>query len=97
LPEEVAKRGAARVLEIDSDEPYLAQARFAAEANGLEIEFRKMSMYQLDALEETFDIVLFPGVFYHLRYPLFALDNVVKQFRRNLLSFNRRSARFRMR
>jgi tRNA (mo5U34)-methyltransferase len=84
------------MLGIDSDEPYLAQARFAAEANGLEIEFRKMSMYQLDALEETFDIVLFLGVFYHLRYPLFALDNVVKKIG-GICSFNRRSARFRMR
>ena len=83
--QEVAKRGAARVLGIDSDERYLKQARFAAEANGLEIEFRQMSVYQLDALKETFDIVLFLGVFYHLRYPLFALDKVVKKIRGNLL------------
>jgi tRNA (mo5U34)-methyltransferase len=31
---EMARRGAARVLGIDSDEDYLAQARFAAEVTG---------------------------------------------------------------
>src|SRR5438309_3021160 len=38
---EMKRRGAARVVGIDSDESYLAQARFAAEVNGADIEFRK--------------------------------------------------------
>jgi tRNA (mo5U34)-methyltransferase len=83
--QEMKKRGAARVLGIDCDERYLRQARFAAEANGFDIEFRKTSVYELDALTETFDIVLFLGVFYHLRYPLYALDKVVQKVRRYLL------------
>ncbi len=82
---EMKKRGAGRVLGIDSDEDYLRQARFAAEASGYDIDFRKMSVYQLDSIEETFDIVLFLGVFYHLRYPLYALDKVVKKVRGHLL------------
>src|SRR6185295_19846276 len=35
---EMKRRGAARVVGIDSDEQYLAQARFAAEVTGAEIE-----------------------------------------------------------
>ncbi|MBV9493020.1 MAG: TIGR04290 family methyltransferase [Acidobacteria bacterium] len=71
---EMKRRGAARVLGIDSDEAYLAQARFAARLSGAQIEFRKLSVYDLGALGEQFDIVFFMGVLYHLRHPLLALD-----------------------
>jgi tRNA (mo5U34)-methyltransferase len=71
---EMKKRGAARVLGVDSDERYLAQARFAADVAGADIEFRTMSVYELPALGERFDVVLFMGVLYHLRHPLLALD-----------------------
>jgi tRNA (mo5U34)-methyltransferase len=71
---EMKRRGAARVVGIDSDERYLAQARFAADVEGLDIEFRQMSVYDLPLLHQTFDIVLFMGVLYHLRHPLLALD-----------------------
>src|SRR3954467_15145684 len=37
---EMKRRGAGRVVGIDSDERYLAQARLAAEISGLEIEWR---------------------------------------------------------
>ena len=71
---EMKRRGADRVVAIDSDERYLAQARLAAEVMEADIEFRQLSIYQLPALEEQFDLVLFMGVLYHLRYPLLALD-----------------------
>ncbi len=71
---EMKKRGADHVVGIDSDPGYLAQARFAAEVCGADIEFRDMSVYEVDKLRQKFDIVLFLGVFYHLRYPLLALD-----------------------
>jgi tRNA (mo5U34)-methyltransferase len=73
---EFKRRGAGRVLGIDSDEAYLAQARFAAEVAALDIEFRRLSVYDVGALEERFDIVVFMGVLYHLRHPLLALDLV---------------------
>src|SRR5690606_670324 len=73
---EMKRRGADRVLAIDTDERYLAQATFAAEVSGVEVELRRLSVYQLERLGEKFDIVLFMGVFYHLRYPLLALDLV---------------------
>ncbi|HWL82630.1 MAG TPA: TIGR04290 family methyltransferase [Roseomonas sp.] len=71
---EMKRRGARRVLGVDSDERYLAQARFAAETLGLDIEYRQLSVYDVAALGERFDLVLFMGVLYHLRHPLLALD-----------------------
>jgi tRNA (mo5U34)-methyltransferase len=71
---EMKRRGAARVVGIDLDEGYLAQARFAAEVSGAEIEFRQLSVYRVAELRERFDVVLFMGVLYHLRHPLLALD-----------------------
>ena len=71
---EMKRRGAARVLAIDHDPDYLEQARFAAEITGLEIEFAPLSVYDVGAIGERFDLVLFLGVFYHLRHPLLALD-----------------------
>ena len=73
------QRGAARVLGLDVDDRYLDQARFAAETLGLEIEFQKRSVYDIDLIPGQFDYVLFLGVFYHLRYPLFALDKIIKK------------------
>ncbi|MCB8839359.1 TIGR04290 family methyltransferase [Aurantimonas sp. VKM B-3413] len=71
---EMKRRGAERVVGIDSDPRYLAQARLAAEIAGLEIEFVQMSVYDVGALQERFDFVIFMGVLYHLRHPLLALD-----------------------
>jgi tRNA (mo5U34)-methyltransferase len=84
---EMKRRGAARVLGIDSDEDYLKQARFAAEVNDLDIEFRPLSVYDLGALGERFDVVLFLGVLYHLRHPLLALDLIREHVVRELLVF----------
>jgi tRNA (mo5U34)-methyltransferase len=71
---EMKRRGAGRVVGIDSDERYLAQARLAAEVCGADIEFRNLSVYDVARLGQTFDVVLFMGVLYHLRHPLLALD-----------------------
>ncbi len=82
---EMKKRGAERVLGVDVDDRYLNQARFAADTLGMDIEFRKVSVYDVDSLEGQFDFVLFMGVFYHLRYPLLALDKVIKKVRGQLI------------
>jgi tRNA (mo5U34)-methyltransferase len=76
---EMKRRGAGRVLGIDVDDRYLNQARFAAATLGFDIEFEKRSVYAVDELPGQFDFVLFMGVFYHLRYPLYALDRVIKK------------------
>lgn len=84
---EMKRRGAARVLGIDADPRYLAQARFAAEVTGQEIEFRQLSVYDVARLGERFDIVLFMGVLYHLRHPLLALDLIHAHVAADLLVF----------
>ena len=84
---EMKRRGADRVLGIDFDSDYLAQARFAAEIVGLDIEYRRLSVYDVGALGERFDIVLFIGVLYHLRHPLLALDLIHEHVTRDLLVF----------
>jgi tRNA (mo5U34)-methyltransferase len=68
------RRGAGRVLGIDTNQRYLDQARLAATESGLDVEFRRLPVYEVGALAERFDFVLFLGVLYHLRYPLLALD-----------------------
>jgi tRNA (mo5U34)-methyltransferase len=84
---EMKRRGADRVVGIDHDDDYLRQARFAAEVSGLDIEFRRMSVYDIGQLGEKFDVVLFLGVLYHLRHPLLALDLLHAHVTRDLLVF----------
>ncbi|HUZ14317.1 MAG TPA: TIGR04290 family methyltransferase [Caulobacteraceae bacterium] len=84
---EMKRRGAARVLGLDTDERYLAQARLAAEVTGADIEFRRLSVYDLALLGERFDVVLFMGVLYHLRHPLLALDLIHEHAAGDLLVF----------
>jgi tRNA (mo5U34)-methyltransferase len=80
---EMARRGAA-VTGIDANLHYLSQARWAASLFGLEdrITFRRMQVYDLARETEIFDLVLFLGVFYHLRYPLLGLDIIAWKVRR---------------
>lgn len=82
---ELKKRGASRVLGVDVDDRYLSQARFAARVLGLDIEFEKRSVYDVDQISGQFDYVLFMGVFYHLRYPLYALDKVITKVHGQLI------------
>ncbi len=84
---EFAKRGA-EVLAIDVDVHYLEQAKWTAQKFGLShrITFRHMQVYDLVTIEETFDLVWFMGVFYHMRYPVLAMD-IVSQKVKNMLVF----------
>ena len=83
---ELARRGA-DVLAVDHDEHYLAQARWARSRLGLDerVEIRLLGVYDLARIAETFDLVLFMGVLYHLRYPLLALDLVAERVRGRLV------------
>jgi tRNA (mo5U34)-methyltransferase len=85
---EMKRRGAERVVAIDSDERYLAQARLAADVLGFQdIEFRNLDVYNVAALGETFDVVIFMGVLYHLRHPLLALDLIHEHVAGDLMLF----------
>ena len=85
---EMKKRGASRVVGIEFDDYYLHQARFAAEVLGHDdIEFRRMTVYDVAALRERFDLVLFLGLVYHLRHPLLALDLIHEHVAGDLLVY----------
>ncbi|MGV1754690.1 TIGR04290 family methyltransferase [Agrobacterium sp. CG674] len=84
---EMKRRNAARVVGIDSDPHYLRQAEFAAKRSGLDVEFRQMTVYDVAKLNETFDLVIFMGVLYHLRHPLLALDLLYEHVVRDKLLF----------
>ena len=83
---ELAHRGAL-VTGIDVGEHYLRQARWAAEQFDCSnrVEFERMQVYDLAHRTEQFDLVLFMGVLYHLRYPLLALDIVAQKVRRKMI------------
>lgn len=84
---EMKRRGAGRVVAIDSDERYLRQARFAAEVQEMDIEFRQMAVWDVAELGEKFDLVIFMGVLYHLRHPLLALDLIHEHVAADLMLF----------
>ena len=84
---EMKRRGAARVLGIDTDERYLKQARFAAQVEGVDVEFQRMPVWDVAALRERFDLVIFMGVLYHLRHPLLALDLIHEHVAEDMLLF----------
>jgi tRNA (mo5U34)-methyltransferase len=85
---EMKRRGADRVLGIDSDERYLEQARLASQTLGFDdIEFAKADVYDVGALGERFDVVIFMGVLYHLRHPLLALDLIREHVAADVLLF----------
>jgi len=85
---EMARRGAERVLGIDSDARYLAQARLASRTLGFDrIEFAQLDVYDVARLGERFDLVIFMGVLYHLRHPLLALDLIREHVAGDLMLF----------
>lgn len=84
---EMKRRGAARVLGVDHDSVYLNQAKFAREQLNLDVEFVQGDVYDIDRIVggEQFDYVVFMGVLYHLRHPLYALEKVAGLVRKRLL------------
>lgn len=83
---ELARRGA-RVTAMDHDMRYLSQAHWAARQLDLDnrIAFRHGDIHELASRSERYDLVLFLGVFYHLRYPLLGLNLAASASRRLLL------------
>lgn len=85
---EMKRRGASRVIGMDTDKRYLAQARFVAQTLGFgDIEFRELSVYDVALLGERFDLVIFMGVLYHLRHPLLALDLIREHVAGDMMLF----------
>lgn len=74
---EAERRGAKRVVALDIDPPDTHGFAIAKELLGSRVEFIRGNVYDLSAeTHGIFDVVFFFGVFYHLRYPLLALDRI---------------------
>ena len=77
---ECERRGADRVLAIDRfawDKFGMKEFLNAKDRLGSNVEYHHADVHELNAdTLGTFDLVLFLGVFYHLRNPLQALENI---------------------
>lgn len=79
-------RGATRILAIDSelhwfkddpDRPVKDEGfQFAKEALNSKVEYRTMDAFDIDKLDEKFDIILAYGVIYHLHSPYLAIKKM---------------------
>jgi tRNA (mo5U34)-methyltransferase len=74
---EMKRRGAARVLGIDSQRDLIRQAIFVRNVTRLDIEYRRMSVYDLDPHDlGQFDITLALGLIYHCKHLVLALEKL---------------------
>jgi tRNA (mo5U34)-methyltransferase len=73
---EMKRRGAERVVGVDIMPYLLAQSRFASHWFDLPLELYECGAYDLQTLNTKFDIVVFIGVLYHLKHPLYALEQI---------------------
>ena len=84
---ECERRGAREVVAIGPEDP--AQTGFLRLRDALgatRTTFRVGSVYDVDpAVLGRFDLVLFCGVLYHLRYPLLGIDNIRRVATRDVL------------
>lgn len=76
---EAKRRGARRVLGVDAQRFHVRQARFVAETLNLEIEYQRMSVYDLDPhIIGQFDVTLALGLLYHCKHPVLALERLAR-------------------
>jgi tRNA (mo5U34)-methyltransferase len=73
---QMKRRGARRVVGIDIMPHILCQARFLSHWFESHLELYELSAYDVEALGQTFDNVVFVGVLYHLKHPLYALEKI---------------------
>src|ERR1051325_10462140 len=74
---EVKRRGAGRVVGVDSQRSLVRQAAFVRDVLGLDIEYKRASVYDLDPRElGQFDIVLALGLVYHCKHLVLALERL---------------------
>jgi tRNA (mo5U34)-methyltransferase len=73
---QMAKRSPSRLVGVDVMPFGLAQARFLSHWFEQPLELYQLSAYDIDWLETRFDLIVFVGVLYHLKHPLYALETV---------------------
>ena len=74
---ESKRRNAFRVLGVDSQRHHIRQALFVRRVLGLDIEYRRMSVYDLSSRSVgQFDITLALGLIYHCKHLVLALERL---------------------
>src|SRR3712207_1490542 len=74
---ELKRRGAGRVVGVDSQRSLVRQAAFVRDVLGLDIEYERASVYDLDPRElGQFDVVLALGLIYHCKHLVLALERL---------------------
>jgi tRNA (mo5U34)-methyltransferase len=74
---ECERRGAAEVVALGPEDPERTGFSKIHDLISSRVQYRYGSVYDLNPDElGTFDIVMFCGVLYHLRYPLLGIDNL---------------------
>ena len=83
---EMKRRGAARVLGLDAQRDLIRQAEFVRGVLGLEIEYERKSVYDLDPFAMgQFDVTLALGLIYHCKHLVLALEKLFLITRRLLV------------
>ncbi len=83
---EAKRRGALRVLGVDGQRQHVRQAVFVRKALGLDVEYRRMNVYELNRhAVGQFDITLALGLIYHLKHLVLALENLYEVTRELLV------------
>lgn len=74
---EMKRRGAARVVGVDSQRDLIRQAQFVRRVLGVDVEYERLSVYDLDPIQMgQFDITLALGLIYHCKHPVLALEKL---------------------
>ena len=83
---EMKRRGATRVLGLDSQRDLIRQAEFVRDVLGLNIEYARKSVYDLDPFElGQFNVTLALGLIYHCKHLVLALEKLFLITRRLLV------------
>jgi SAM-dependent methyltransferase len=88
------QRGAEKVIAIDVIQSWKEGRRNIRSLEGFstakkilnsKVGYILMDLYDLDALNTNFDVVLFLGVYYHLRHPFYAIEKIYKKTKKLLV------------
>jgi tRNA (mo5U34)-methyltransferase len=67
-------RGARRVVGTEFERMFLDQAEQIRKIWDVDIDYRLMEAHDIASLKESFDLVVFAGILYHLKNPLLVLE-----------------------
>jgi tRNA (mo5U34)-methyltransferase len=74
---EAKRRGAERVLGVDAQRNLIRQAEFVRSVLGLDIQYEKLTVYDLDPRQHgQFDVTLALGLVYHCKHLVLALEKL---------------------